>query len=571
MAQSLSNLPIGAKIKFGKHSINGESPQAIIWILVAKNHSDYTSGSMTFLTNQIIDLRPVDASELSNTDENRRGYGNNDYDVSNIDQWLNKSGSPWFVPAHNADQSPNNSYVLRGTGYDSRPGFLTYFSSKEIDAILPTTIKFAKYSNTVGSATRKIFLPSATEVGFSLGVSEGSSWGYFKDAESRKSVLSDQCYNNSPSGDKPVALASPWYWWLRSAEYTTTYNMYVVSYSGNSYTPPVLRGEYGIRPAMNLKATQLVSDFTDGDGCYTIIENSPPDVPTVSIPSVIWGGTEFQVSVTGTDPDGDTLSYSVERSLNGGNWEVVRDPLLNSVMPDTVPYGTSTVQYRARAFDLTGSQSYSSTYGFSNLVNVRNNVPPTITGVSGDLGIKSEPFSIKYNVIDSDSDNLPVVEMLDSKIIRTYIIQNNDSTEQTFDVRNETWLSLTNGSHTIHIDASDGRGGASCSSTFIKSVSSIRFTSNPMMASTMPIRAKITVDGSIPANAVFKVEVCNNGGDTSPTWEDATSSVKSGWAHVFTNTTKKNDGAWAVRVRVSVDRNGSSGACYITSIGGNFE
>ena len=39
MAQALSNLPIGAKVKFGKYSVNGEAAQSIIWLVVAKNHS----------------------------------------------------------------------------------------------------------------------------------------------------------------------------------------------------------------------------------------------------------------------------------------------------------------------------------------------------------------------------------------------------------------------------------------------------------------------------------------------------------------------------------------------------
>ena len=38
MAQKISNLPLGAKIKYGRHSINGETAQDIIWFVVAKNH-----------------------------------------------------------------------------------------------------------------------------------------------------------------------------------------------------------------------------------------------------------------------------------------------------------------------------------------------------------------------------------------------------------------------------------------------------------------------------------------------------------------------------------------------------
>ena len=69
MAQALSNLPIGAKVKFGKHSVNGETAQPITWVVVAKNHTGYPSNSVTLLTEKIIDLRAFDAKEPNNSDK----------------------------------------------------------------------------------------------------------------------------------------------------------------------------------------------------------------------------------------------------------------------------------------------------------------------------------------------------------------------------------------------------------------------------------------------------------------------------------------------------------------------
>ena len=125
MAQVLSNLPIGAKIKFGKHSVNGETSLPITWLVVAKNHSGYPSNSVTILAQDIIDLRAVDAIEPTNSNADVRSKGNNNYGLSNIDQWLNKDSNPWYVAAHSTDQAPDNTYVSNGTGYVSRPGFLS--------------------------------------------------------------------------------------------------------------------------------------------------------------------------------------------------------------------------------------------------------------------------------------------------------------------------------------------------------------------------------------------------------------------------------------------------------------
>jgi hypothetical protein len=44
----------------------------------------------------------------------------------------------------------------------------------------------------------------------------------------------------------------------------------------------------------------------------------------------------------------------------------------------------------------------------------------------------------------------------------------------------------------------------------------------------------------------------------------------SGLVHVFSNT-KKTATDWGVLVRVTVERNGATGACYVSAIGGNFE
>ena len=86
----------------------------------------------------------------------------------------------------------------------------------------------------------------------------------------------------------------------------------------------------------------------------------------------------------------------------------------------------------------------------------------------------------------------------------------------------------------------------------------------------MPSRIMLVVTRNIPSTATFKVEVCNNGHDTSPAWEDATDAVRSGLVHVLTNKTK-TAAKWGVLVRVTVERNGATGACYVSAIGGNFE
>lgn len=86
----------------------------------------------------------------------------------------------------------------------------------------------------------------------------------------------------------------------------------------------------------------------------------------------------------------------------------------------------------------------------------------------------------------------------------------------------------------------------------------------------MVTKGIMSVVRQIPAGAKFTVEVCNNGNDASPTWEDVTQNVISGSKFFLSNTTKTAS-AWGYNFRIKVKRGTATGDCFITSAGGNFE
>lgn len=288
MPQALSNLPVGAKVKFGKYQVNTEDAQPIVWTIVAKNHQctpAYPENAITLHTAEILDLRCFDATEPSNSDSNRQSYGNNRYSLSNLDQWLNKNAAAnaWYTAAHTADQSPNSSSVVyANTQYANRPGFLNGFTTDEINAILATTIRVVKPSVDGGSyedIQRKVFLPSTTEVGLSNenSIAEGSAWGYYTSNTARIGYVTQQCFSNTPSSSKPSSKTTAWYWWLRTPRYSYANFARHVYSDGSSYYSRAYYGDYGVRPALNLPSSLLVSDSTDVDGCYTFVWTSPTD------------------------------------------------------------------------------------------------------------------------------------------------------------------------------------------------------------------------------------------------------------------------------------------------------
>jgi hypothetical protein len=357
VSQALSNLAVGSKVKFGKYQVNTEKAQPIIWTIVAKNHVStpaYPSNSVTLHAAEILDLRCFDAKEPSNSNSDRLKYGNNRYSVSNLDQWLNKdaAGGAWYSAAHSADHSPNTTAGTGGYGtqYAARPGFLNGFTDDEKAAILSTTIRVVKPSIDGGSyedVVRKVFLPSTTEVGLSNenSIAEGAAWGYYTSNTARIGYVTQQCFSNTPSSSKPSRKTTAWYWWLRTPHHTIANIARSVNSDDSLGGNNAYRGNYGVRPALNLSSSLLVSDSTDADGCYTVVfagTITPPAPATITVSSAITAGDSIAVSwgaVSGAD------SYTLERSANGGGFTQIYSGTATSYT-DTALATWSKVQYR---------------------------------------------------------------------------------------------------------------------------------------------------------------------------------------------------------------------------------
>ena len=165
-------------------------------------------------------------------------------------------------------------------------------------------------------------------------------------------------------------------------------------------------------------------------------------------------------------------------------------------------------------------------------------------------------------------DTLTVTEKLDGTTKRTYTATR--KTTNSFAVTGEYFQKITNGSHTMTVTVTDGKATVTKTFTFTKAVTAASITlAKPMEADAQITLCAITVGGLIPADAVFKVEVTNNGKDSSPVWEDATTEARNGRNHLFTNQTAAN--GFAFNFRVTAERGASGESGYIASIQGGFQ
>ena len=484
-----------------------------------------------------------------------RYHGYSKYPGSNIDQWLNsdKESGEWFTADHTGDTLSDS--------YRNRAGFLNAFYDVEKDAILNTTIRCTKEGaasnpNTPSGyyeVTRKIYLPSTAEIGAGPGYGEGSKFARFDGTVSTLAHL---------YGDATMRE-----YWFRTPRIQYTSNVWVKGTGSESSANSVFANTTsGVRPVMNLSSTLKVSDSTDSDACYTIEWNNAPTTPSYFNVPTIYGGKNNTISWgASTDPDGDSVKYRLECAVNGGAYTTIYTGT-NTSYTHFVELGTNTVTYRVYAVDSKDAVSAAVTSATKTVINNRS---PIISGSDSNLGTLTDNVSVSYSISDADGDSVTVVESLDGKAFKTFTATLGST--YTCSLTGAEWLKVLNGTHTLTITATDNRGGSATRNyTFSRNVTTLSIVTDAMASTSMPTRLAFTVSGNIPTGAKYTVEVCNNGKDASPTWETATDYADGRAVYTFTNKSKTAS-TWGVRIRVTVNRNGASGDCYISGIGGNFE
>lgn len=189
--------------------------------------------------------------------------------------------------------------------------FLKLFDSNIQGAIKQVKLPYRKNGGSGGTTQQganglpcKIFLLSAPEVHYEhsyIDSGEGAVLSYFA-----------SCVTNNADSKRVAYLSgSAAYWWLRSP-YTRSTNLVWLVRSDGNYDYYYASNSYGIRPALVLPSTLLVSD----DG--TVSTNTPPTITSTSGASGVNLGSKtaaFSFKYTPNDADGDKLT--VTEKLDG--------------------------------------------------------------------------------------------------------------------------------------------------------------------------------------------------------------------------------------------------------------
>ena len=472
-----------------------------------------------------------------------KGCADNSSDSKRV-AYLNGSATVWWLRSPNCDSFRSALYV--NSDGDWNVVSCSYSCGIRPALILPSTLLVSDdgtvSTNTAPSTPGSISVPSSIMGGTNISI----SWAKSSDAESNLAGYKVERSTNGGSS------------WSQIYQGTAT-----------STTNNVAFGTTSVMYRVKAYDTEGLESGWRTSSQVTVVNNNAPSAPpSIAVPNDVKGGSTLVISWTAaSDSDGNLSGYILERSTDGGSsyTQVYKGNALTYT--DTITKGWSTVMYRVKAYDSYNAQSG---YTTSTKRTVDNNTAPTITTSSAaNLGTKSSGFTISYSVDDKDAgDTLTVTEKLDGTTKRTYTATR--KTTNSFAVTGEYFQKITNGSHTMTVTVTDGKATVTKTFTFTKAVTAASITlAKPMEADAQITLCAITVGGLIPADAVFKVEVTNNGKDSSPVWEDATTEARNGRNHLFTNQTAAN--GFAFNFRVTAERGASGESGYIASIQGGFQ
>lgn len=257
----LTNATVGTTFNYGMYQVESEDPWEIEWEVVDDTDPNYIIAQ----TKSIIDLRCFDAKESSNTDSNRSKYGNNNWQYSNIKQFLNSDSESWYSSQHTYDAPPISSNVYNSYNpYDTHKGFLYYFSDIEKAYLQDMTLTLANNTVTDGGGsytwTGKVWLPTYTQMGYGTNnsISEGTQFSKYTDNSSRIKYLHEKCAeNNSYAKAQGYTSSKAWWYWMSSAAPSVSYYAWLVDSVGSGSNSTAYNGNGGLAPCIKLPRKKL--------------------------------------------------------------------------------------------------------------------------------------------------------------------------------------------------------------------------------------------------------------------------------------------------------------------------
>ena len=307
-----TGVQLGDYIQLGRY--DGEP---ILWRCVSVDEN----GPLMLSDRVLCDSMPYDAqtSENSTSGSHRRSgyrskYGSNHWRDSDMRSWLNSDADAGQVewPCGNP---PKDGYIVGGSAYDGKAGFLNGFTPDEAAAIKTVTQRSivshpeytAGYIDAPGTD-----LPYNTDIG---SVADGYEGAHYENITDKVFLLDVKqlhtVYENLGGyyiGQNRNGVS--WSYWLRTPVTDCNHDMRYVSSQGSIGRDAPYKGYYGVRPAFYLDAAYYAATSGSGTAADPYV-GAAPNKPADSTP----------------------LSPA-ERDTGDGNWNVDTETYLQVEMSE---------------------------------------------------------------------------------------------------------------------------------------------------------------------------------------------------------------------------------------------
>lgn len=303
---------------------------------------------------------------------------------------------------------------------------------------------------------------------------------------------------------------------------------------------------------------------------YTFTKSNK--APTISGYDTNLGEKRSAFSVKYTIHDDDNDSVTVVEKLNGS----IRRTLSNVQKDTEISINISESDIKSltvgnkNTIEIMASDSRGAT-AFRRYYFTRNNLAPVISGNDKDMGVVNDKFEYVFSISDVEKDTIYYSTYLDNKLLSKQV-EAVDGKKYATVIEGMDMIKLEPGKHTFKIVAVDAQGSKSERIiTFSRDVQTlIMMLKEPFATDVQSKKVLVAPGWDVAKGAECRVEVCNNGFDTNPTWEDATAMTELNKAYVFQNNRKTAE-KWGVNIRLMIERKAAKTNSYITGIGGAFE
>lgn len=318
--------------------------------------------------------------------------------------------------------------------------------------------------------------------------------------------------------------------------------------------------------------TIIAKDKYGGTDTRTYTFTKSNKAPTISGYDTNLGEKRSAFSVKYTIHDDDNDSVTVVEKLNGS----IRRTLSNVQKDVEISINISESDIKSltvgdkNTIEIIASDSRGAT-AFRRYYFTRNNLAPTISGNDRDMGVVNDKFEYVFSISDVEKDTIYYSTYLDNKLLSKQV-EAVDGKRYATVIEGMDMIKLEPGKHTFKIVAVDAQGSKSERIiTFSRDVQTlIMMLKEPFATDVQSKKVLVAPGWDVAKGAECRVEVCNNGFDTNPTWEDATAMTELNKAYVFQND-RKTATKWGVNIRLMIERKAAKTNSYITGIGGAFE